>query len=778
MSREGDRKIMRAFEQKLHIVGHDGNSDLLREGVKRMLTIRLLLICLLLTLFAPLQTAEASPQTLDTPPQKQALLVLINRLSFDDLAAMPGLQALSRQGAVALMNINTGGKRTDANAYATMAAGVPARMEESAVLAYNADEHIHDVPVAAGPEGLYHALDHEVLLLSMPRIQQAEERWKFEASAVALGDALHRQGLRTAVLGSSDRGDMLWRPAVLFTSDAAGRTAYGKIGSGLFKSDPGRPYGVRTDYEKMWDEYLHLRGRASLIVFDLADLYRLGKYRHLLSEERFAQLRAQVLQEMARFLGRLAGETGPNRLLLIASPQVPVQAAENREWLSPVIAIGGGVKAETVLTSATTRREGIVSNLDIAPTLLHFLGVPKPRGMIGYPLQDTAALQPHRLGDLKAEAVWTYKHRTVVLSTVGALIGFGLLFAVLRLVFRVRTIVTPSEIRALLWTALAMPLCLYLLPVLRPQGLWEVACGLWALYLLTTAIPFQILPFCQKLTGRLVWLSAWTIAVVVFDTWQGGTLAKHGLLSYDPIVGARYYGVGNEYMGVVVGAAVLLYAALLHTKRVQSSWLGAFAVLGGLFLTAFFASPALGTNTGGALTMAGTTGLCFAMQKRYRLLPSLGVLLASLLCACGLLLLLNQPSAPPSHIGAAADQVLSGGLEELLHIFTRKSDMFVRLLFSSIWPAVLMLLFAVFAYALFVTPPKETGVWQARYPYYKTVVGGMLSGGVVGLFTNDSGIVVLGMVFLFALFPTLLIWLETETPPGRAPKRSLSLRRS
>ncbi|TCP55941.1 hypothetical protein EV586_103600 [Tumebacillus sp. BK434] len=739
--------------------------------------IRLLLFCLLLTLLPPLPAAQASAQTLDTAPDRQALLVLINRLSFDDLAVMPELQKLSRRGAVALMNVNTGGKRTDANAYVTMAAGVPAQLKSEEIRAFNADETLHDVPVAAVHVGLHGgSCGPEVLLMSLPRIERTQERWNFKASAVSLGDTLQRHGLQTAVLGSGDKGARLWRPAALFTSDRSGRTPFGDVGNTVLTSDPARPYGVRTDYDRLWADYKSLQGRAALVVFDLADLYRVGEYRQNLTEERFANLRRQALLEADRFLGKLAGELGPNRLLLIASPQVPLHDQSRAEWIAPVIAAGGSVTQDTVLTSATTRREGIVSNLDVAPTVLHFLGVPKPHGMIGYPLQPTAAVSQQRLAALKEATVWTYNNRATVLGAVGALLGLGLLLTVLRL-FRVRTVITLGGIRVLLWTALAMPLCLYLLPILRPSGLWEVAGGLWALYLLVAAIPFRILPFCQKLTGRLVWLSAWTILAVVADTWQGGLLAKCGLLSYDPIVGARYYGVGNEYMGVVIGAAVLLYAALLHAPRLERRWLGRGAVAGGALLTVFFASPALGTNTGGALTMAATTGLCLALQKKFKLLPTLGVLFGSLFGASVILFLLNQPSAPPSHIGAAAGQVLSGGLEEMSRIFARKSDMFVRLLFSSVWPSLFLLLLALFAYVLFAPGEHEKRAWQTRYPEFRTAVGGMLAGSLVGMLTNDSGIVVLAMMSLFALFPTLLIWLEGESAPGGTPKRSLSLRR-
>src|SRR5690606_32230034 len=47
-----------------------------------------------------------------------------------------------------------------------------------------------------------------------------------------------------------------------------------------------------------------------------------------------------------------------------------------------------------------------------------------------------------------------------------------------------------------------------------------------------------------------------TIALLA-DGMFGAVGIKHSLLGYDPVVGARFYGIGNEYMGVLVGSTIL-----------------------------------------------------------------------------------------------------------------------------------------------------------------------------------------------------------------------------
>ena len=81
----------------------------------------------------------------------------------------------------------------------------------------------------------------------------------------------------------------------------------------------------------------------------------------------------------------------------------------------------------------------------------------------------------------------------------------------------------------------------------------------------------------------------------------GNPLMKASILGYDPIVGARFYGIGNEYMGFLLGATLMGTAALLEKYRLdrQPARLVSMVILITVFLT--LALPSLGTNVGGAM---------------------------------------------------------------------------------------------------------------------------------------------------------------------------------
>lgn len=712
------------------------------------------------TILSTVTPAQAAGEQIQKSIEKQVLLLIVNRLEYDDLKRMPNLQRLADKGAVGLMNGNTGGPRTDGNAYATMALGVPARVEDAHLQIHNAHEQLHDLPASVTYQQVQgKRAEQGVLLVSAAQLARQHSKREFAGSIGALGDALKEQGLSTALFGSGDRGVSYFRPAALITTDSSGVTRYGDVGKGMLTADPLRPYGVRTDYNAMWRAYANVRDEASLVVFDLADLQRLNDAAGTLEPGRYVRLRGQVLREMDHFFGRVLQETATNRLVLTVTPRVSQEAADRLEWLAPVVMAGGSVTPQTVLTSSTTRRDGIVSNLDVAPTVLHFLEVPQVSSMIGYPLLASTGLAPQAMDRLLERTVWTFANRGYVLGGLGVVLGLAVLAALYR-VAKGRGL-PASWVRGLLYLGLATPLCLYLLPMFRAEGLWETAGALFALFLLFVLIPFPILSICQTLFDRLVWLSTWTIGIVLYDTWQGGRLAKSSVLSYDPIVGARYYGVGNEYMGVMVGAALVLFAALMQKGQTNRSLLRVIGVGGGVLLTLFFASPLLGTNTGGALTMAGATALGVAQIRRLSLGKTLMLVTGALGGAVGILLLLNQPTATPSHIGMAAHQVMSGGFEELTRILMRKLDMVTRLFTLSVGPLLVLVMLGVFAYALWGQKGWLQS-WQQRYSSFFKMVGALIGGAVVAMLTNDSGVVVAALMFLFAAIPTLLIGLEQE----------------
>src|SRR5690606_22312553 len=108
-------------------------------------------------------------------------------------------------------------------------------------------------------------------------------------------------------------------------------------------------------------------------------------------------------------------------------------------------------------------------------------------------------------------------------------------------------------------------------------------------------------------------LSGLTALLLVVDLFRQAVWMKHSLLGYDPILGSRFYGIGNEYMGIFVGAALVASTSALEAARTPRFFrFGLFALAvvyaGAIALLAW---PAGGANVGGAITATFAFGAAF-----------------------------------------------------------------------------------------------------------------------------------------------------------------------
>src|SRR6185503_8466866 len=97
-----------------------------------------------------------------------------------------------------------------------------------------------------------------------------------------------------------------------------------------------------------------------------------------------------------------------NTLLLVVGVRPRTTAWE----LTPTVAYGAGVVRGS-LYSPSTKREGLVTLTDIAPTILDALDVPAPQGLIGnafrYRAEAFDQRGSQRLNDLAASRERVYK---------------------------------------------------------------------------------------------------------------------------------------------------------------------------------------------------------------------------------------------------------------------------------------------------------------------------------------------------------------------------------
>lgn len=714
-------------------------------------------ISLLLPLSLILATAAASPST--AAPQRRAVFLILDKITLADLTAggLPNLRRAMDTGGIALMNARTGGTLASEHAYVTIGAGSRAAGTPEAGAAYAAGDPLENgtageilrrntgyqarpgnlvLPAAAGIAALNLAQDHTVL----PGL---------------LGKTLHKAGLTTAAFGNADSPDSPGRYLVSLAMDDHGIVDTGSVGAELLRADPSWPFGIRTDLDALIQAFDRLAGKASFIAIDLGDTTRLDAYATNMSPERSAFLRHRALRAADAFLGRLRArlDTGQT-LLVILSPSPSIFAQEDANPMTPVIAVGPGF-SKGLLTSATTRRPGIVTNTDLAPTVLSFLGQPVPPEMSGRPLQsvpgDLTALQD-RDRHITAMALWqqpVLKLYTVVLDIVFIA---GALFILWRGLPGTRVL------QALLLLVAAFPLALLLAPLRRETGYFVA--WLAGLTVLLGALCFAAL---RRRLWPLFLLAAGTTLAVAIDQLLGAPLAQYSLLSYSPISGSRYYGLGNEYMGVLLGAATIgsgLIFTWLHGRR----WLHPAVVLFFMAIVVVIGAPHLGTNVGGTMAAVVGFGVAALVYGERRVSPRLLLsIAAAAFGALMLLALLDSLRAPgaQTHLGRLVSQVTQEGARPFWEVVQRKLAMNLKLVRFSGWSRVV--LFALAAMLVTARSPSGRGqVIAMRYPYVAKAILASLAGAVAAFLLNDSGIVAAGTLLVFPTVTWLYLLLEDD----------------
>jgi hypothetical protein len=435
-----------------------------------------------------------------------------------------------------------------------------------------------------------------------------------------------------------------------------------------------------------------------------------------------AQLRA--LQAM-----RAAGE------LLLVVQRAQDGAAHQLLWIAAAGLAGGG---ERELSSRTTRQRGLVASIDLAPTILRHLGIrPLPGAARGAPMRADGALQRASLRGLMA---------------------------------RLR-VISARKLRALAWLLCAWTVLLCAFARARANGhRWAMRTGalgiLWTplVALLPAAlepsapVEYAIIALGAPALGALTdHLLAWpraplAPAVIVLgalaaDALAGTQLLMRSLLGPDPILGARFYGIGNELKS---GLAVLVLAglaAVLYPARRDRRALATIAAAG-VALAVVEGSARIGAGVGGViLVSAGFAVACVLLAPgaltRRRGLAVIAAPIAGLAALAALDLLTAHGSGHYTgsilHARSAAD---------LRDVLVRRYKAAWDELANHAMPAATAVALGASAAAL-AQRGRLLAVVDGDPAWWAALAGG-LAAGVVGALFEDSGPVLL-VVAVFTL---------------------------
>ena len=483
---------------------------------------------------------------------------------------------------------------------------------------------------------------------------------------------------------------------------------------------------------------------------------------------------AQALDEYISVA--LSEHHGP---LFVVVPTPP--SLRNGTWnrLTPFLGAGDGHHAH--LTSDTTQTLDLIASRDIAPTILKALNVPAPLQMTGAPARPAAPLYPADLSRMDRLTRLNQEAQNPIFWAVG-LGAATIVFGSLGLYLAGHMAGLPGKAaRYGLRAVSAWPLALLLAPLADPHRVSvyiALFAGLTALLALLPSPPL---------------ICALTALVIIGDGLTGTMLISNSALSEYALAGIRFYGIGNEYMGVLIGGALLACALgiptprpfldpasaltplsrlrpLVGTERGQGrsgGWGLAFWFALAVFVLSF---PSFGAKAGGAVTAMATFVIAW---RRLRKEPVNWMHLAGSIAAGFVLvfvwaLLSHALHLRRTHLETAVGALGQGRFGYIAGVSLRKIGLAARV---ALHPGTLL---GLMAFGLLWLAARRF-LWKAivahlsRHPRFDAVWGAGLWGCLVAVLFNDSGIVA-AILMLQCLALSLLhgLFLEEKDAPARA----------
>ncbi len=696
-----------------------------------------------------------------TAEKRKLVVAVIDQIHWHDLldenVQLPTLRRLMAEGAVGMMCARTA--RSGEGGYLTLGCGSRAFARDSGMspgpeaLAFNVGERV-DGGTAAERYRAYTGVgpgEAAILHLGIGELARQNGAAPYPVRLGLLGEELARAGLAAACVGNADTSAARHREIVTLAMDQRGLVMQGDVGAGLGRRSPLSPSGAATDEGRFLRAFGDAVKTADVLFVELGETARAAECAEHMTPQAAAEARKRALERSDGLLARaLALMPEEGWAVMVVVPEVrPPDPGERMAALAPVI-LGGPEARPGALTSPSTRRPGLVVNTDVAATVLDFFGLPAPPDTFGRPMatlpleggtEQWLSAQVAREDDVESA-------RRVVLRWL-PIAGAAALWAAALLLLL-------GE-RAPRWTRVLV------------RGALSVILAVPAVALLAGAYPLPFPALCGVVVGGallLAFVSGWvslgrsapTAASVVlalglvYALLHGRGLLHWSPLSYSAVIGARFYGMGNEFGGALLGAMLVGTGGVLGSRSagIGRRALAALALAG---VAVLVGHTGMGANVGMALACAVGFGVFMLHLWRdepgWREVLAVGVLFVGLVGVAVLAeVLFNKGEA--SHVGLLVAAVKARGWVPIWETISRKVAMNLLLVRHSIWADTAAAALTVLLVAVATRSTQVVGAMRDHQWLRPALTAGLFGAGAAFLL-NDSGVVAAGAALLFAV---------------------------
>ena len=455
------------------------------------------------------------------------------------------------------------------------------------------------------------------------------------------------------------------------------------------------------------------------------------------------------------------------------------------------------------LVSPSTRQPGLVQSADLTVTVLDRAGVEVPpelggatlggeageatRPTTGSPRSDPTADRLQHLIDFDEASHEV--HPLVPIFFNGVVYAQLAIYLFVLLVWKVRLGSEATQtrmlsiVRAVGVIAASVPASTFLanlVPWWRAEHPLPAVVGAVGLFVALISGTALLFPWRHWATAPVAVVSLTTMVVLSVDVMTGSRLQMSSLMGLQPVVGGRFYGLGNVSFSLLATSALMLSTVVAHWLLMAGRRTAAgLAVIGiGLVTVVVDGAPAWGADGGGppalipgvAFLALSVLGIRLTWQKVVAIgAGTVGVFL--------LVAYLDhlRPTEDQSHLGRFMQTLLDGGAWDVV---ARKWQQNMDILVSS--TLTILVPFALFFVIYVLARPTSWGskALERSFEAVPTLRAGLIAWVItmtIGFFVNDSGVAIpavgatVAIPLLIAISVTALMSDPTAREPAEGP---------
>lgn len=671
----------------------------------------------------------------DVKSEKHVVLIIMDRVTWPDIikARTPNLRLLVKHGAGGLLSNRTAAnKATDIRSYLTI--GASARADGTAPIG----AHLNQAEFKA--------------LVSL------NKHTGYKAQVGLLGGVLRRNGVAIAAFGNADTFDthrkvrIFGREAELIGIDERGRPVAGE------RSDRLLTENKLTDYTKI--ETAIDRSKAQFLIIETGDTRRADIARLDSGRSGTRLQKKKAIENADRFIGWVIRRFDPSsNLIVVISPTSPIRRNGDPGLAAPFVAIAGPDFNRGSFTSPSTRRPGLITSADIAPTIAGFFGADlgeKSGGRTAYAISGDSSFS--RLAQETREYLLSEKMAIPIIVAYGWVESLVLALVVLSLIFAGSLVSRFYQAyRFVILLVLASSLGVFIAPLFAVSFLdvsWYVAMIL-AISFVIAAIAWR-LP--EKTFSPLIFMAGATTLFLIGNLIIGSPADGKSAFGYTIVTAGRFYGIGNHYAAVLLASALVFPFLWIEKTGIERRVVRLPIALffGGIVFMVGFGG--LGADTGGIIMMAPTFVLAY-FGLTDRMAYWLRGIAAAVITAASLMVLaaVDALTGKPAHVGMAARQAYSGPPSGIALIIRRKIEASYATFNYTHWSWAVPAVVIILAILLVVRARKGLDWAGRRHSLIALALTSGTIGGIVGTLANDSGIAVMAVVMGYLIMTVLYL---------------------